>query len=76
LLALLVSLSQGKCKATNGFMIQVEEKEGLGTGQMIETTMAKEVGMKVFRTYTDCINWNDNVIKKLSDEIKEWYFSG
>jgi len=40
---------QEECKATSGFMIQVEETEGLGAGQNIETEMAKQVGMKVFR---------------------------
>merc|ERR1712008_122310 len=44
---------QEESKATNGFMIQVEEKQGLGDGQKIETEMGKEVDLKVFRTYTN-----------------------
>jgi len=44
---------QEECKASKGFMIQVEEKKGLGDGQKIETDMAKQVDLKVFRTYTN-----------------------
>merc|ERR1712008_204382 len=38
-----------KCKDSGGFMTQVEEIGGLGRGQEIETLMAQEVGLKVFR---------------------------
>jgi len=48
-----VRFHQQLSKETNGFMIQVEERNGLGDGQKIETKMAKEVGIKVFRTYTN-----------------------
>merc|ERR1711935_1173058 len=41
-------------KDTNGFMIQVDEFDGLGDGQKIETLMAEQVGLKIFRTFT-CI---------------------
>merc|ERR1719276_793938 len=40
---------QEECKETKGFMIQVEEVAGLGAGQNIETEMAEQVGLKVFR---------------------------
>merc|ERR1712043_63710 len=40
-------------KASNGFLLQVEETTGLGDGQKIETEMAKEVGIKIFRAYND-----------------------
>jgi len=64
---------QQKCKDSNGFMIQVEEKEGLGPGQMIETEMAREVGLKVFRTYTSWPAVNQDDVKKVSAAVKEWY---
>lgn len=35
-------------RATNGFMIQVAEKQGLGAGQKIETEMAKQAGDDMF----------------------------
>jgi len=67
---------QEECRETNGFMIQVEEcNVGLGRGQMLETAMAKEVGMKVFRTYTDLMSFGDG-IGKLSKKIEEWYQTG
>merc|ERR1719276_182481 len=40
---------QEECKETKGFMIQVQENGGLGAGQNIETEMAEQVGLKVFR---------------------------
>jgi len=66
---------QEVCKATNGFMIQVEEKGGLGAGQKMETEMAKQVGMKVFRTYADWSEFRRCRIKTISKKIKEWYDS-
>jgi len=67
-------------KSTNGFMIQVEETEGLGHGQKIETEMAKDVNLKIFRTYTnlDFVEDEDldNGFKKLSKAVQEWYEKG
>merc|ERR1712008_14024 len=40
---------QEESQKTNGYMVQVEEFSGLGQGQKIETKMAIEVGLKVFR---------------------------
>jgi len=40
-------------KATNGLMIQVQEQHGLGDGHKIETEMAQQAGVKIFRTTTD-----------------------
>jgi len=76
---------QEECKATKGFMIQVEEEQGLGDGQKIETEMAKQMGLKLFRTYT-----NDDVveyagpltafhykgIEAISKAVQEWYAAG
>jgi len=63
-------------KATNGFMIQVEEKAGLGAGQKMETEMAKDVNLKIFRTYTNIDFLWDVGFKKLSEAVQEWYKSG
>jgi len=81
---------QEESKATNGFMIQVEEKKGLGDGQKIETEMAKQVDLKVFRTYTnvDAFQWKEgsryytsaeydfNGIDAISKAVQEWYSAG
>jgi len=76
---------QEECKATKGFMIQVEEKQGLGDGQKIETEMAREVDLKVFRTYTNHpevqktfrnTDYNFNGMSAISDAIKDWYANG
>jgi len=80
---------QEECKATKGFMIQVEEKQGLGNGQKIETKMAKQVDLKVFRTYTnvDAFQWGDGSrvhsasydfkgIDAISKAVQEWYAAG
>jgi len=68
---------QQEAKDTNGFMIQAEEHGGLGDGQKIETEMAKEAGIKIFRTYTvpnqDPVWWK---IEKISNHIQAWYTNG
>merc|ERR1712129_586497 len=57
-------------KDANGFMTQIEEKGGLGDGQKIETEMATEAGIKVFRT---CMSPNQDAalwtIEKISNHI-------
>jgi len=50
-------------KATNGFMIQVQEKSGLSDGQKIETEMAQQAGLKIFRTMTT------------SEDVYDWYMN-
>jgi len=66
-----------ECQATNGFMIQVQEKKGLGEGQKIETVMAEQVGVKVFRT-SDRHPYFDSYTKfsKVANAVKAWYKSG
>jgi len=64
---------QEQCKANNGFMIQVMETSGLGGGQQIETAMAEEIGIKVFRTYTNYGDFENDRIEKLSKRIQEWH---
>merc|ERR1719198_1916154 len=39
---------QKVCKATGGFMIQINESTGLSAGQEIETEMAALEGLKIF----------------------------
>merc|ERR1712032_1811101 len=63
-----------KSKDTNGFMIQVEEANGLGDGQKIETEIAKEINLKVFRTYTDSDDLHVCFFR-LGKAVKEWYES-
>jgi len=70
---------QDEAKATNGFMIQVEEHDGLGDGQKIETEMAKEAAIKVFRAYTyddDMFDFSNCNFNKISRAIEEWYANG
>jgi len=64
---------QEQCKKNDGFMIQVMERGGLGDGQKIETLMAEEIGIKVFRTYSNYGDFEDNRVEKLSKRIQEWY---
>jgi len=58
-------------KATNGFMIQVQEKHGLSDRQKIEMEMAQQAGVKVFRTTTT----SEDVygLWRLEQAIKDWY---
>jgi len=76
---------QEESKTTNGFMIQVEEKKGLGDGQKIETEMAKQVNLKVFRAYTNFSKFQleahylygtFNGIDAISKAVQEWYENG
>jgi len=65
---------QQESKDTGGFMIQVEEEQGLGDGQKIETEMAREAGLKVFRTYTNYGCGPE--MKCISKAVEDWYKSG
>jgi len=58
-------------KATNGFMIQVQEKHGLSDGQKIEADMAQQAGVKIFRTTTT----SEDVygLWRLEQAIRDWY---
>jgi len=67
---------QQESKDTGGFMIQVEELTGLGAGQKLETEMAREVGLKVFRTYTNQSFFYTSRIGEISKAVEEWYESG
>merc|ERR1719362_2289304 len=68
---------QEASKETGGFMIQVEEWEGLGAGQEIETEMAKQVDLKVFRAKQN--HYDDpggKYIKAVSERVEAWYKAG
>jgi len=72
---------QQKCKETNGFMIQVQEREGLGDGQKIETVMAEQVGLKTFRVEQrdhiegDPSKFVEDNFYKVAKAVKAWYDS-
>lgn len=63
-------------KKTKGFMIQVQEKEGLGDGQRIETKMAQDAGVKIFRTIATSEDVTEQHLMVLESKIKEWYLKG
>merc|ERR1712129_123392 len=62
-------------KNTNGFLIVVEEKKGLGDGQKIEIEMARQVGVKVFRTYTNITYVELGHTELISAAVQAWYNS-
>merc|ERR1712008_636548 len=65
---------QEESQKTNGYMVQVEEFSGLGQGQKIETMMAIQVGLKVFRTFTDEHDKpNQFATEKIASVVQEWY---
>jgi len=58
-------------------MSQVQEKDGLGDGQIIETEMSKQVGLKIFRTITTVNDkWFDRYMVAVSAAVKAWYEKG
>jgi len=68
---------QEKSKATGGFMIQVEEKEGLGDGQKIETEMADQVELKIFRVIEKEVDYFDHQrFHRVVDAVKAWCDNG
>ncbi len=71
-----------KAKETGGFMIQVaeysreEERHMLGRGQQIETEMAEQVGLKIFRIYQNPVYPFDSVqdtVEGFAKCLKGWY---
>jgi len=67
---------QEESRDTDGFIIQVEELQGLGAGQKIESEIARQVGVKVFRTYTNIPKLVDDSIARISEAVQAWYASG
>jgi len=67
-----VRRGQEHCKGNGGFMIQFEEIEGLSQGQLIEFEMAQQVGLKVFRAFTDKDSFGNKGLKPLVSAVQEW----
>jgi len=65
-----------EAKRKNGYMIQVKEKDGLGAGQKIETEMAEQIGLKIFRTTTKDAKFNTSTFWLVSEAVRKWYESG
>merc|ERR1711956_196660 len=66
---------QQDCKASNGFMIQVQEIGGLGAGQNIETEMANQAGLKMFRTVTKKDTFGVYQMYYVAKAVQAWYDS-
>jgi len=64
-----------QCKETRGFMIQVQEVGGLGESQRIETDMARQTGLKVFRTVAQDSSFHSWQMRQVSKAVKAWYDS-
>jgi len=58
-------------KDTLGFMVQLEETQGLSESQENETQMAMEAGLKIFRTSMD----HPYDVVRLSKRVRTWYDS-
>jgi len=67
---------QEECKRNGGFMIQVEEIEGLSQGQIVESMMAEQVGLKVFRTFTNKRSADSGDLDRLAQAVKAWIEGG
>jgi len=57
-------------------MIQVQEVGGLDHGQKLDAEIAKQLGLKVFRTTTKSSNIHDSRLESVSRLVKAWYDSG
>lgn len=72
---------QEECAKSGGFMVQVQERSGLGLGQKIETDMAHLANLKVFRIF-EHPNVNDeywlksHLVAALAKEVHSWLDSG
>ncbi len=74
-----------KAKETGGFMVQVakysreEECHILGLGQQIETKMANQVGVKIFRIYQNPaypFNRVEDTVRGFVKCVESWYYGG
>jgi len=72
-----MDLENCKHQKDPGFMIQFEEMEGLSQGQEIEARMAKDVKLKVFRTFTnkDVFGRRDD-LAPLERAVRRWIQNG
>jgi len=78
------------CANSGGFMLQLEEREddmndapfALGAGQIIETDMAKQAGLKIFRIQQGTKKWhkrrdfNEEDANMVAEAIKSWSDAG
>mmetsp|Transcript_62618 Transcript_62618/g.123765 ORF Transcript_62618/g.123765 Transcript_62618/m.123765 type:complete len:513 (+) Transcript_62618:55-1593(+) len=62
--------------SANGFMIQVQEREGLSPTQELETEMAGQARLKIFRTITDADSFHPELLEDLHAAIQSWYEAG
>eukprot|EP00419_Tripos_fusus_P017207 CAMPEP_0172757274 /NCGR_PEP_ID=MMETSP1074-20121228/163449_1 /TAXON_ID=2916 /ORGANISM="Ceratium fusus, Strain PA161109" /LENGTH=164 /DNA_ID=CAMNT_0013590673 /DNA_START=19 /DNA_END=513 /DNA_ORIENTATION=+ len=66
------SLDHDKAKQKDGFMILVEEQDGLSDKQKQDLKRAQEIGLKVFRTYTDDDFLSMKAIRTISATVRSW----
>jgi len=73
---------QGECKRTSGFMLQIQEHEGLGLGQKIESDMAKLEDLKTFRVHQGMVRlegkncpreFDATDAQHVAKEVREWH---
>jgi len=62
---------QERVMSASGFMVQLHEGE-LGPGQMIETEMAKQLGLKVFRLHRKDLYSFDVVFWEFARKVAAW----
>ena len=63
-------------KAIRGFMIEVQDKNGLQDGQKIETEMAQQADVQIFRTTTTGEDVTAGQLGVLEEAAKDWYKKG
>merc|ERR1712113_219543 len=68
-----VRYHQEQCRGSNGFMIQVQDQNGLSEMQKIEAAMAVEAKLKIFRTCTNLLDFNSLVLSTLAVRVKAWF---
>jgi len=59
-----------------GLMVQIQERDGLGQGQQIETRMAGYEGLKVLRIEVPEHGWADDAARRLAEDILRWRARG
>jgi len=62
--------------AANGFMVQVQEQEGLSLSQQMESDMAAQARLKVFRTVTNSASFHPELLRLLHGQVQTWYEAG
>jgi len=70
-----VRVHQQHAKDTSGFMIQLEEHQGLVNDQKFDIDMAEQVRLKVFRVRATTSQWNAANFQRVATAVKAWYNS-